>query len=101
MKIVIFLNKSFFPLKGENGLAFELGKYFPHLVEHGLSQPPHTFWKGNEVCPVLMEYWAPNDYRADKLFVRVGRKDKTFMKVISLLEELDQKAALEKMACTS
>lgn len=86
------------PLQGEQGLAREFGKYFPWMLDNGFDQAPHIFWHGEEVCPQLLEHWASDEFRAEKLFVPVDRSNATFKEVILLLKEVDELAAERKRA---
>lgn len=86
------------PLQGEVGLAACLGQFFPALVDVGFGQAQHKFWASKSLCPELREYWAAAEPRADKLFVPVDRSNETFIAVIGLWKELDERAAEMKRA---
>lgn len=88
-------------LQGERGLARYLSELFPWMLDNGFDQTAHVFWHREDVCPQLLEHWASNEYRADKLFVPVDRSNATFMEVIRMLKEVDEYSAIRKRACTA
>jgi hypothetical protein len=85
----------------KGSLALVFGQLFPWMLDTGLDQPAHIFWYGKEIYPQLLEHWTSDEYRAEKLFVPVDRSNATFMEVIRLLKQVDEYAALQKMACAS